>query len=283
MPATATIKVPGTEVEKLTGEKFPLTNRNLHLSIELRENQLLAVLLDKRSNQYIAWASYPLNKDNSLDKILEDEMLITPTSSVSVAFTSNNYILVPALYFKKEALKDYLTTQQLYKTDETPCYDYIKNLDSYNLYTTGKSLDTLRKKYPGASFRHSSSLFLEQLLTENKNSEDDKVFACVFSNYVDVAVIQSGKLLLSNRYQFQNTNDFIYNLLWVYEQLKLNAEKVPCIFYGEIEKDSEPYKLSSRYIKKLSTGDKGMPPCTAPLNTLQPHTYHSLFTQYLCV
>jgi len=281
--ASATIKAPGTSVEKLTDEKFPLSGRNIHLSVEVRETQLIAALLDKRSNKYVAWALFPISKDSSLDKILEDEILSVSASSVSVTFTQNNYILVPALYFKKEALKEYLSTQQLYKAEETPCYDYVKNLESYNLYTVGKNLDVLQKKYPGASFRHHSSLFIEQLLIENKGTEGDNVFVCVFNNYFDVAVIQQGKLVLSNRFQYQNANDFMYNLLWVYEQLKLNAEKVACTFYGEIEKSSDIFTLSSRYIKKTTMGDKGMPSCTAPLLSLSPHKYHSLFTQYLCV
>jgi hypothetical protein len=283
--AQVTIKETGSVIEKLTEEKFPLKDRNLHLSLELRENQLLAALLDKRTNQYIAWASYPVNgKEFSLNTLAEDDLLSSPASGVSVVFTANNSILVPALYFKKEAVTDYLKTQLLDKPDEKANYDYIKNLDSYNLYTVNKAIDIFRNKYPNAVFRHHSSIFLEYVLIENKNAEQDKVYVSVFTNYMDVVVLQAGKLILSNRYTFENSNDFIYHLLWLYEQLSLNAEKVPCIFYGEIEKSSDTFKLATTYIKQVKLGERNeQSSYSIPLNSLSPHKYRSLFTQYLCV
>ncbi len=282
--STATIKVPGTTVEKLTEEKFPLKNRSIHLSVEVREKQLLAALLDKHSNQYIAWASFPITEAESIINLLKDEFLSSSTSSTSVVFTPKSSILVPALYFKKEAVRDYLETQQLNKADESPCYDYIKNLDSYNLYTANKSLALLRDKYPNAVFRHHTSIFLEYILIENKNSKEDKVHVSIFTNYIDVAVLKEGKLILSNRYYFENGSDFIYNLLWVYEQMELNAEKVACIFYGEVEKASEIFKISSRYIKNVQLGHRNEQSAySIPLNSLSAHKYRSLFTQYPCV
>jgi hypothetical protein len=283
--SSATLNAPGTVVEKLTEEKFPIKNRSIHMSLELRENQLLAALLDKHTNTYMAWASYPINeKEANLNSILDDELVNQPALNTSIVFTANSALLVPALYFKKETVKDYLDTQQLNKADQTPCYDYVKNLDSYNLYTVDKSLHLLSKKYPNAVFRHHSSIFLEYILIENKNAKEDKVHVSIFSNYIDVAVLQAGKLILSNRYYFENSSDFIYNLLWVYEQMALDAQKVACVFYGEIEKSSEIFKLSSRYIKNVTLGQRNeQSSYSIPLNSLSAHKYRSLFTQYLCI
>jgi hypothetical protein len=285
MPTSTTISNPGSVAELLTDEKLPLKNRSLHLSAELREEYLLACLFDKHSNQYIGWASYPVKgKENTLEKVLE-EPIFNSSATVSIAFAPNSSLLVPALYFKKEAAIDYLKQQQLDKANETPSYDYIKNLDSYNIYTiNAKTLATLRDKFPSAIVRHQSSIFVEYLITENKNSQEDKVSVCVFNTYMDVVVLQGSKLILANRYYYENNSDFMYNLLWVFEQLKLNAEKTLCTFYGEIEKSSEIYSLSAKYIKKIKLGDKNeQASYSIPLNTLSPHKYRSLFTQFLCV
>ena len=285
MPPSTTISNPDSVNELLTDEKLPLKNRSLHLSLELREEQLLASLLDKQNNQYIAWASFPVKgKESTLEKVLE-EPIFNSSATVSIAFTLNSSLLVPALYFKKEAAIDYLKQQQLDKANETPSYDYIKNLDSYNLYTVNaKVLATLRDKFPSATVRHHASIFVEYLITENKNSQDDKVCVCVFNTYMDVVVLQGSKLILANRYYYENNSDFMYNLLWLYEQLKLNAEKTQCTFYGEIEKSSDIYSLSAKYIKKVKLGEKNeQASYSIPLNTLSPHKYRSLFTQFLCV
>ncbi|MGP8214062.1 MAG: DUF3822 family protein [Bacteroidia bacterium] len=282
--ASNTLNISGI-VEKLTEEKFPLKDRSIHTSIEIREKQLVVAILDKHSNQYICWASFLLEeKGNTLNNILEDEFLTQPSSSISIVFTPNSSILVPSPYFNKESVKDYLDTQLFNKTDETPLYDYIKNLDSYVLYTVNKTYAMLRNKYPNALFRHHSSIFLEYILIENKSTKEDTVLACVFTNYMDIAVLQRGKLVLSNRYYFENSSDFIYYLLWIYEQMILDVEKVQCIFYGEIEKASEIYKLSSRYIKNVTLGRRNeQSTYSIPLSSLSAHKYRSLFTQYLCV
>ncbi len=274
-----------TRVEKLPEEKLSLKDKSIHLSLELRENQLLAAMLDKHSNQYLAWASFPINEnDFSLNSITEDELFFFSPSSISIVLTKNSAVLIPSLYFKKEALSSYLGMQALSNPEETPCYDYIKNLDSYNLYTVNKSLYLLRDKYPNAVLRHHTSIFLEYILIENKNSQDDKVNVCIFPHYMDVAVLQSGKLILSNRFYFENSSDFIYHLLWVYEQIGLNTKKIACIFYGEVEKNSDIYKLSSKYIKQVKLGDRNeQASYSIPLNSLSPHKYRSLFTQYLCI
>lgn len=283
--ASATIPVPGMAIEKIADTTLSLKSRSLHLSLEIRDKQVLAALLDKHANTYMAWALFPLDsRNNSLQTVLEDELFAGSFASVSVVFTENSALLVPALYFKKEALNDYLTAQQLNKPDEVACYDYIKNLDSYNLYTVNKNIELLRKKYPNATFRHHSSIFIEDILIENKGHKDDKIHVTVFDNCIEVIVLQGGKLILSNRFTYQNSSDFMYYLLWIYEQMGLSTENTHCVFYGEIEKQLEVFKLASKYIKHVEFGQRNeQSSYAAALNSLTAHKYRSLFTQYLCI
>jgi len=283
---TASISQKVFKTGRLSDEKFPLSDRKLHLSVEIREHELLACLLDKYANSYLALEAIALTTNENLTLLLkQNEILSSKTASVSIVFTANNSILVPAPFFKKESVNDYLKFQQLDKENEIACYDYIKNLDSYNLYTFSKdTLIQLQKQYPNAAFRHHSSIFIEFLLVENKHTEDDKIFVSVFGSYMDVVVIKAGKLTLYNRFYYTNSADFIYYLLWVYEQMKLDTEKAPCIFYGEIEKSSEEYSIATKYIKAILLGEKSkQSDYSAALSILPQHKYRSLFTQYLCV
>jgi hypothetical protein len=283
MTATATIS-PNLTVDRLSDEKFPVKNRSLHLSLELREKGLMASLLDKHLNKYIAWGSFPVNaKEKSLADVIKEDFFASSIVDTSVVFTPNSSILIPSQYFKKELINDYLGFQQLNKLNETPCFDYIKNLDSYNLYTVNNdSLSVMREAYPNASFRHHSSIFIEYLLIENKNMHEDKVYLTIFNKYMDVVVLQAGKLLLSNRFYYENDSDFMYYLLWVYEQLNLDTEKVTCVFYGEI--DAEKYASAEKYIKRTKLGTRNeQSGYVGSLDKLPAYKYRSLFTQYLCV
>jgi len=270
----------------LSDEKFPLTGKSLHLSAELREKELLCCLLDKHTNTYIAFANIAIDgKSTSVEEALKNDILSTKAASISISFAPNSSLVVPAPFFKKELINDYLGFQQLDKLNETPCFDFIKNLDSYNLYTVNNEiLSTLSKQYPSASFRHSSSIFIEFLLTENRHSDGSKVFVSVYTTYFDVVVLKAGKLILSNRFYYSNASDFIYHLLWVYEQLELDNEKVSCVFYGDVESASEIFSISGKYIKKVSLGERNKQSTySTALAILPHHKYRSLFTQYLCV
>jgi len=284
------------EQERVTLDKASLANKNLHLSIEVRESGLLACLLDKDTNQYLAWSSYNRSESKSwtgkatdikrpIESILHEELLNYKCSDSSVVFTHNSAMLIPLSFFSQESLKGYLKQQNLIKQDETPCSDFIKNNDCYSVYAVNTAdYSRLKEKYPQAIFRHHSSVFVEYLLALHKDSNKNEVHVYVFSGYMDVVALQSGKLLLYNRYYFQTPDDFTYFLLWVYEELKLKPDDSSCFFYGEIAESSEIFNLARKYLKNIRIAGKTTRFTFSPmLESLPAHRYYSLFMQYLCI
>lgn len=277
------------EQERFALDKISLANKNLHLSLEVREDILLACLLDKDSNEYLAWASYnrkdAKNIQRPLSTILKEEMLNVRYSGSSVVFTHNSAMLIPTAFFSQESAKEYLKQQNLIKTGETAFSDFIKNNDCYSVYAVDSGDYTLLKeKYQQAAFRHHSSVFVEYLLALHKNGVKNEVHVYVFPGYMDVVALQSGKLILYNRYSVQTANDFTYFLLWVYEELKLKPEDSPCFFYGEITEKSEMFKLALTYLKNIRLAEKTKRfTFSSQLDSLPAHSYYSLFMQYLCI
>lgn len=290
------ISIETQEQERFALDKISLANKNLHLSVEVRENRLLACLLDKDTNQYLAWSSYPKgmhpesHKDTNdfkrtIENILKEELLNCKCSSSSVVFTHNSAMLIPAAFFDPKSIRDYLKQQNLIKPGEIPCSDFIKNNDCYSVYAVDLSdYNLLKGKYPRAAFRHHSSIFVEYLLALHKDSNKNEVHVCVFSGYMDVVALQAGKLLLYNRYYIQTENDFTYFLLWVYEELKFKPEDSPCYFYGDIAEKSDMFQLASKYLKTVRQAEKTTRfTFSSQLESLPAHAYYSLFMQYLCI
>jgi hypothetical protein len=275
--------------DRFAGDKFSLTGKNLHLSIEVREINLLACLLDKDSNQYLAWSSFNRRdgKDTErLNDMLAEEMLNHECSSSSVVFAHNSAMLIPSAFFSQDSVKDYLKQQNLIKQDETPCSDFIKNNDCYSVYAANTDDYTLLKaKYPQAAFRHHSSVFVEYIMALHKDDANkNEVHVFVFQGYMDVVALQAEKLLLYNRYYFQTPNDFTYFLLWLYEELKLKPEDSPCFFYGEIAEKSEMFDLAWRYLKNIRIAENTKRFTFSPiLENIPQHRFYSLFMQYLCI
>jgi hypothetical protein len=277
------------EPDRFALDKASLVNKNLHLSIEVREINLFACLFDKDSNQYLSWASYNRRDDKNakkpLDDILKEEMLNYKCSSSSVVFTHNSAMLIPAAFFAPESVNDYLKQQNLIKPGETPCSDFIKNNDCYSVYAVDNhDYNNLKEKYPQATFRHHSSIFVEYLMALHKGSNRNEVHVYIFNGYMDVVALQAGKLLLYNRYHIQTSNDFTYFLLWLYEELKLKPEDSPCFLYGEILEKSEMFDMAWRYLKNVRIADKTNRFTFSPMvDSLPAHRYYSLFMQYLCI
>jgi len=285
--ASSKLKSPiKQEQERVAGDKSSLLNKNLHLSIEVREDNLFACLLDKDTNQYLAWSSFNSKEPKrTLENILEEEILNYKCSGYSVVFTHNSATLVPSAFFSPDSVKGYLKQQNLIKPGETACYDFIKNNDCYSAYAVGASdYILLKHKYPHAVFRHHSSVFVEYLLALHKATHKNEVHVYVFPSYMDIVVLQSGKLILYNRYQIKTPDDFTYFLLWIYEELKLKQEDSICSFYGEIEEKSEMFDLAAKYLKNTRLAEKTKQFTFSPmLESLPAHRYYSLFMQYQCI
>ncbi len=280
------------EPDRFALDKASLLNKNLHLSVEVREANLFASLLDKDNNQYLSWASYSRKDDKNirkpLDDILKEEMLNYKCSSSSVMFTHNSAMLIPSAFFSPESVNDYLKQQNLIKPGETPCSDFIKNNDCYSVYAVDTSDYThLKEKYPQAVFRHHSSIFVEYLMALRIGGNPrvlGEVHVYVFNGYMDVVALQADKLLLYNRYHIQTSNDFTYFLLWLYEELKLKPEDSPCFLYGEILEKSEMFDMAWKYLKNVRIADKTNRFTFSPMvDSLPAHRYYSLFMQYLCI
>jgi hypothetical protein len=289
----ATIKLVSiTEPHRFALDKASLVNKNLHLSIEIREGNLFTCLLDKDTNQYLSWVSFSFTDEKGLkrplENILKEEALNYTCSSSSVVFTPNSAMLIPSAFFSPESTRDYLKQQNLIKPGETPCSDFIKNNDCYSVYAVNSDdYKLLKEKFPQATFRHHSSVFVEFLMALHKGSnrpEGGEVHVYAFNGYMDVVTMNSGKLLLYNRYRFQTPNDFTYFLLWIYEELKLKPDNCPCYFYGEIIEKSEMFELAWKYLKNIRIAEKTSRFTFSPfVDSLPPHRYYSLFMQYLCI
>ena len=83
------------------------------------------------------------------------------------------------------------------------------------------------------------------------SSEEKKVYVNVSSKSFDVVVIQNKKLQFSNSFEFETKEDFIYYILFTFEQLNLDVEKVKLYFTGDIELESEIYNSTYQYIRNV--------------------------------
>ena len=74
--------------------------------------------------------------------------------------------------------------------------------------------------------------------------------------FVQVIAIKNQKLVLYNSFDYQSSEDFIYYLLFVLDQLEINNETASINLTGEIKKDALIYSMLYKYIQNLSFGER---------------------------
>jgi len=89
------------------------------------------------------------------------------------------------------------------------------------------------------------------MLSHQKSSTKTICYAYVSKNEIALAVINQKKVLLYNQFQYHTKEDFLYYILFVYEQLHLNPEEHKLKLFGKIEEDSNLFEICYKYIKKV--------------------------------
>lgn len=86
----------------------------------------------------------------------------------------------------------------------------------------------------------------------NRNRELQKLFLHCQPNHFELVIIEKGKLLFANSFEYETSEDFLYYLLFTAEQLGMDPEDFELVLCGNISNDAEAYKLAWNYIKNIS-------------------------------
>ena len=100
----------------------------------------------------------------------------------------------------------------------------------------------------------------------------------------DIIVTEANRLIFFNSFRYQTSEDFIYYILFTFEQLGLNPENILLQFAGEIDKTSPTYFITSKYIRNIHFASRpDSYEFSYGFDKIAAHTHYSLFNEPLCV
>lgn len=109
-------------------------------------------------------------------------------------------------------------------------------------------LKSLEKSFLNILFKPLIQVLIEQGLNFNKPSN----FHCHINPNSFIAVLVSNNnLIFANRFNYEASEDLIYNILNIFQQQNLNNELDTLTLSGSISKDSELYTLLYKYIRNI--------------------------------
>jgi len=233
-----------------------------HLSIQLSLDGFSFCVINKTLNEVTALYAYtfPNNSptpEKHLDNVIEvfdkEKLLQRRYHTVNITHVNELSTLVPKAFFVPEEIKSYIKfSSKVYKNDYI-VHDPLVNHDMMNVYIPFVNINNfLLEKFGAFEYKHFSTVLVENLMNTYKFSERPHMFVHICDEHFEIVIIANSKLLLYNSFKYQTKEDFIYFVLFTAEQLKLNPEKFELIFSGNIDKESDLYKIAYTYVRNIN-------------------------------
>lgn len=230
------------------------------LSIQVGLNGLSFFVLDTLSHTVLLAdkivlgdTSTPYLLQKSLKEVIEKyQLTATLFSEVVVIHQNSLFTLVPKPLFEIGELANYLKFNTKLLANDEIVYDELENQELLCVYVPFTNINNfLFELFGEFEYKHLTTVVL-QTLAHQKLSTKKVCYAHVSDRFFELAVFDQKKLMLFNQFEYRTKEDFLYYILFTYEQLQLNTESVKLKLFGEIEEGDQLYDICYTYIKKVA-------------------------------
>ncbi len=243
------------------------TNQATRLSVQIALTGLSFFVADD-SGTPIDYYTYPFEFPIApeelqwhLEKALKEhpewqESGITPT----VIHASNLYTVVPSSLFDESRASDYLKFNTKILSNDYVGFDRMDELGMVVVYLPFMNANNfLFDKFGSFDYYHATTQLLDLVLNQFKYEIKPKVFLHVQQGYFDCIVTKNGKLQLCNSFTYKTPEDFIYFVLFCFEQLGINPNEVATVVSGKIDLESPFYEILYTYVRDVHFYENSLP------------------------
>jgi hypothetical protein len=273
------------------------------LSIRMHTDGLSYCIQDTNTNKFLHLEAYDLgepglryipgeperNNATRLTQLLEGNLswLRQSFNTTRILYEAGSSTLVPEALFDEQEMSAIFNFNIAGGPGESKdlCHDHLKGSNAHNVYHIPFALKTFINKYfHEAKLYHHSTAMIQALLNKFRNIDTDKqLFVNSGHSHVDILQIKDKKLDYYNSFRYNTAEDFMYFLVFVVEQLKLNPESVQVVLLGEIERHSPLSDLMHKYIRNVSFIDRNPDHrYSFVFDQLPGHYYYNLLNASLC-
>jgi hypothetical protein len=210
-----------------------------------------------------------------------DANLRQPYRNIRIGLVSALHTLIPRRLFNPSQKETYLQqVASLEQGDLELLSDELHGAAIYNIYAYPAAVVRFfREKFPGCRLSHGGSAFLQACRALSSYLEGDQLFLHVGSTYLQVILFQDKHLQFINLYPYQSTKDFIYFVMLVVRQFKLEPEKITAHLSGQVAVDTEIYRTLPRYLRHVELLSPPAYLQIGPaLRQAPAHRYYDLFS-----
>lgn len=215
------------------------------------------VIKDNLSHEISYFASEAITNNKPIEDQLADifvkyPILVEEYAEVVILHDSMLNTFVPQPIFKEDSMGAYLQYNTKVFATDFFAYDELPMYEMNNVYVPYLSINNfLLDKFGAFTYQNINTALMAQLLKLSKESMDTQVYAYIQKDHFEIIVAKTGKLVLFNSFQYNSEQDFIYYILFAFEQLQLDPESQSVTLIGRIEEESDLYKQAYTYIRNV--------------------------------
>lgn len=176
----------------------------------------------------------------------ESELLKHAYKRVNLIITSKRFTTVPLELFEDEQAEAFFYHNHTPKENEVVLYNVLKKNNIVIIFGMDKSAHLfLTEQFPEGKFYSQTSPMTEYFSAKSKLGNSKKMYATVRQQSVDIYCFERGQLLLANSFDYKQSEDLIYYLLHIWQQLNFSQERDELHLTGTI-RDKERFALALR-------------------------------------
>ena len=221
------------------------------IAIRLVSGGFSFVVYDNHQRKFVALSDYHCTTpiDELFSQFDQRHWSLTSFKSARV-FIANEYkTLVPQALYNQEANSAYLEFVHDLPQGMVIKADALRNTSTQLVYAFEGAT---AERFESTPIFNSTSVLIESLSVECKNMTDKpRVFVSIEPDNFDMLTFENGKLVFFNNFKYKTKEDFLYFVLFAFEQQHLNPESIPVYLIGTINENSDIIQLSEKYINDL--------------------------------
>ncbi len=230
------------------------------LSIQISLNGLSFCVLDTISNKIIDAQRVQFTKELPPDLVLKELRQLLEKNQIDhsvfldvvVVHRNHLFSLVPKPMFDVSELANYLKFNVRILANDQLAHDEFENLEMVNVYVPFMNINNyIYDLFGEFVYKHHGTVMIQSLMGIHTRKEL-VCYVHLANMQMDVTVISNKKLLFFNCFDNGSDEDFLYYLLFTFEQLQLDPETIPLKLFGEIDEDDSLYLLCHQYVRHLS-------------------------------
>ncbi|WP_192820733.1 DUF3822 family protein [Rufibacter sp. LB8] len=253
-------------------------------------------VLDQARNKFIALEDYEAagvttvaGAIAALENLAQTNPILQKRnwSLVRIGIKNQQFTLIPETLFDVNAREEYLKLNAVVEPGQEQVHHYAHpRLELMNVFTAPVALEAWAASHfqnTRVEFVHQTSALMEGFLHMAERSGKPKLYIYVDKNYLTLVVLQGLRLEFCNSFYFTSYEDFIYFVLFVLQEKKMNPEQDQVFVWGELMHNSELHDVLRKYIKHVHFGKRPQAVgYSYRLDALFEHRNFDLYSLHLC-